>query len=79
MGEIQQLKPVRYLDEKVLLEQKQKLINDKQKVLTRLQEIEEERDKLIATKHAIDGALQTCDYFSVTIDSVWNKKQTAAN
>lgn len=79
MGDIQQLKPVRYLDEKVLQDQKQTLVRDKQKVLTRLQEIEEEREKLIATKHAIDGALQTCDYFGSTIDSEWNKKQQASN
>ena len=39
MTEITKLEPVRYLDEKRLDDQKEKLLADKQKVLTRLQEI----------------------------------------
>lgn len=79
MGDIQQLKPVRYLDEKVLQDQKQTLVRDKQKVLTRLQEIQEEQDKLLATKHAIEGALQTVDFFKVSVESDWNKRHIKDN
>lgn len=79
MTEITKLEPVRYLDEKRLDDQKEKLLADKQKVLTRLQEIQEEQDKLLATKHAIEGALQTVDFFKVSVESDWNKRHIKDN
>lgn len=69
MTEIAKVEPVRYLDEKKLDDQKEKLLADKQKILTRLQEIQEEQEKLVATKHAIEGALQTIEFFKISLEN----------
>ena len=46
-----------------LVEQKEKLIRDKQTVETRLDSIKKERDSLVSTLAALEGAMQTVDFF----------------
>ena len=46
-----------------LVEQKEKLIRDKQTVETRLDSIRKERDSLVSTLAALEGAMQTVDFF----------------
>tara|TARA_B100000686_G_scaffold349742_1_gene443852 strand:- start:5659 stop:5880 length:222 start_codon:yes stop_codon:yes gene_type:complete len=46
-----------------LLGQKEKLLRDRQTVETRLQSVKEEYDNLVSTLTALEGAMQTVDYF----------------
>lgn len=53
-------------------DQQQKLINDKKAVVTRLEELDQERQQLQVTNYAIDGALQTVSHF---IDKLEQKQE----
>ena len=53
-------------------DQQQKLINDKKAVVTRLEELDQERQQLQVTNYAIDGALQTVAHF---IDRLEQKQE----
>ena len=46
-----------------LVEQKEKLIRDKQTVETRLESVRKEADSLVSTLSALEGAMQTVEFF----------------
>ena len=48
------------------------MINDKKAVVTRLEELDQERQQLQVTNYAIDGALQTVAHF---IDKLEQKQE----